>query len=173
MTGASGSGKSRLLRALADLDPASGDVRLEGVPREAMSPAQWRARVMLVPSESHWWADRVGDHFTATPSAAMLAALDLATELLARPPGDVSAGERQRLGVLRALVREPSVLLLDEPTANLDTDNAARMEALLADRRRQGNALLWVSHDPSQVRRVADRALHLTETGLAEYSPWM
>jgi ABC-type sugar transport system ATPase subunit len=62
----------------------------------------------------------------------------------------------------RLLAVEPRVLLLDEPTANLDETNAARVERLVADwRRGSGGAVLWISHSLDQVRRVADRHLVL------------
>lgn len=172
LTGASGSGKSQLLRAVADLDAAAGAVHLDGIDRQAMTGPQWRAAVMLVPSESHWWADRIVDHFPERPDAGALADLSLDDGLLDRAPGDVSSGERQRLAVLRALARHPRVLLLDEPTANLDAANGELLEARLLRERECGVSLLWVSHDPAQVRRVADRAVHLSDDALTEYAPW-
>jgi ABC-type iron transport system FetAB ATPase subunit len=65
LSGASGSGKSLLLRAIADLDPHLGEVWLDGEPRSGMAPWQWRRRVGLLPAESCWWADQVGEHFAA------------------------------------------------------------------------------------------------------------
>jgi ABC-type dipeptide/oligopeptide/nickel transport system ATPase subunit len=172
LTGSSGSGKTRLLRALADLDPVAGALHLAGEPREDLSGPDWRQRVMLVPAESYWWADRVIDHFPSPPGEDELAALAIEPDFLERAPSDVSSGERQRLALLRAVVRRPRFLLLDEPTANLDAANADRVEAWLMDRCRQAGAgLLWVSHDLAQLARVADRALQLDSTGLREYQP--
>lgn len=65
LSGTSGSGKSLLLRAIADLDPHTGEVWLDGEPRSGMAPWQWRRRVGLLPAESCWWADQVGEHFAA------------------------------------------------------------------------------------------------------------
>lgn len=62
----------------------------------------------------------------------------------------------------------PWVLLLDEPTANLDTRNTERVERYLADQRRAGRGLLWVSHDPAQRARVADRGYTLRHGRLEE-----
>ncbi|HRY16157.1 MAG TPA: ABC transporter ATP-binding protein, partial [Candidatus Competibacteraceae bacterium] len=55
LSGVSGSGKSLLLRAIADLDPHSGEVWLDDQPRSRLSPPEWRRRVGLLPTESHWW----------------------------------------------------------------------------------------------------------------------
>ena len=61
--GPSGSGKSRLLRAIADVEPHGGDIYWRGANQSECLPPEWRQRVMMVPAESHWWFDRVGDHF--------------------------------------------------------------------------------------------------------------
>lgn len=163
LSGPSGSGKSRLLRAIADLDCAPGEVRLDGERREAMPAPEWRRRVMFVPAESQWWADVVITHFLAPPAAADLDALGLAETDLHADPAALSSGERQRLALLRAVLREPACVLLDEPTANLDAGSVERVERWLDDRRRAGVALLWVSHDPAQIARVAQRAFRLRD----------
>ena len=72
----------------------------------------------------------------------------------------VVTGEQQRLSLARAMSCRPDVMLLDEPTANLDPDNVRRVEALVTDYLiTHGAAALWVSHDPGQAHRVASRAL--------------
>ena len=65
--GPSGAGKSIFLRAIADLDPSNGEVTLDGAARSAMAAPDWRRKVALVPAESGWWADIVGEHFIAAP----------------------------------------------------------------------------------------------------------
>jgi ABC-type iron transport system FetAB ATPase subunit len=166
--GPSGVGKTRLLRAIADLDPHTGTVHLEGVARSRLRPPEWRRRVALLPAESQWWLDRVRDHFSAPPHMAM-AELDLDPALLDRPVSQLSSGERQRFALLRLLANRPEVLLLDEPTANLDEGNRERVEATIALYRREtGAAVLWVGHDDRQLRRVAGRLLKMTHAGQAE-----
>ena len=162
LSGPSGAGKSRLLRAIADLDVHEGRVVCRGTAAEALEASEWRRRVGMLAADSQWWRDRVGEHFGEPPPAAQLEALDLNADLLDEPVERLSSGERQRFALLRLLVNRPSVLLLDEPTANLDPDNVARVERLVSDYISSHNAAaLWVSHDPVQTRRVAHRRLRL------------
>lgn len=168
LSGPSGVGKTVLLRAITDLDPNQGEVLLNGEPRETIPATEWRKQVMLVPSESHWWATRVGEHFN-TPDKKALQQLGFTESVLGWEVARLSSGERQRLAVLRALSLQPSVVLLDEPTANLDQDNTLQMENLLREYRDKHHAaLLWVSHSKEQRQRVSDRELRLTKTGLVE-----
>jgi ABC-type bacteriocin/lantibiotic exporter with double-glycine peptidase domain len=156
LTGASGSGKSLLLRALADLDPHEGRVWLEGVEAGQMPAHQWRRQVGLLPAESAWWHDNVGPHLSEAPPQ-WLKALGFDAGVLDWQISRLSSGERQRLALLRLLVLQPKVLLLDEPTANLDRDNIERVESLLADvRRSRPLMIVWVSHDLEQLRRNCD-----------------
>lgn len=167
LSGPSGSGKTRLLRAIADLDPNAGGAWLDEVAREAVTAHQWRRRVAYLPAESAWWSDTVGEHFAAKPD---LPALGLPAEALDWSVARLSSGERQRLALLRLASLAPRVMLLDEPTANLDADSAAAVEAWLAERQAAGVGLLWVSHDPAQIRRVADRWLRIEDGRLVEQS---
>lgn len=159
LRGPSGSGKSLLLRALADLDPAEGEIGLDGTPREAIPAPEWRRLVAYVPAESGWWADRVRAHFA--DGAGLVARLGLDPAALDWEVRRLSTGERQRLAIARALALGPRVWLMDEPTAALDAEAAARVEALLGEGREDGAAILIVTHDAGQARRLADRTLHI------------
>jgi putative ABC transport system ATP-binding protein len=157
LSGASGTGKSLLLRAVADLDPHQGEIFLNGQACSRMSAPTWRRQVMLLAAESRWWGDTVGAHFS-TPVPEYFAELGLSIDSLNWEIKRLSSGERQRLALLRLLSQQPAVLLLDEPTANLDAVNVTRVEHLILRYRHEHQAsLLWVSHDPAQIKRVADR----------------
>lgn len=166
LSGPSGSGKSLLLRAIADLDPHGGTVLLDGVPSSRFTPPAWRRAVALLPAQNPWWLPRVGDHFCAGVPPD-LQTLGFDRDVLSWDVERLSSGERQRLALLRLLCNGPRALLLDEPTANLDPGSGRRVEALVdAYRRRSDAAVLWVSHDPDQIERVADRSVRLSEHGL-------
>lgn len=170
LSGPSGVGKTLLLRALADLDPHGGRLRLGGSDSESMTPSQWRRQVGYLAAESRWWADTVGAHLPDI-SGDCLAEVGLSAEILKQTPARASAGERQRLALLRLLVNHPRVLLLDEPTANLDREATGQVESLIDHYRKQHQAgVLWVTHDVDQIKRVADRRLALSGDGLKEMS---
>lgn len=161
ISGPSGSGKTSLLRAIADLDVHEGNVLLDGIACNGLRGPEWRRRVGLLPAESDWWYEHVGEHFGAV-SEDGFKQLGFDRGVLERKVLRLSSGERQRLALLRLLANEPQVLLLDEPTASLDPKNTRRAEQLVAQyRRRHGAPVLWVSHDPRQIKRVCDRHLRL------------
>jgi ABC-type iron transport system FetAB ATPase subunit len=166
VTGPSGCGKTRLLRALADLDPWQGEIRLGGQAPGDMRASAWRRRVAYVPAEGQWWHDAVGAHFTVAPDEAEVRALGLENDVLAWPVSRLSSGEKQRLGLLRALANRPAVLLLDEPTAHLDAERARAFEALVLRRcEADGLMAVWVAHNPEQLGRVATRGYSMSEQG--------
>lgn len=156
--GKSGSGKSVLLRAIADLDPHEGDARLDGQACSAMPAPQWRKRVTYVAAESGWWADRIAEHFASRDELARwLPRVGLPEEAADWPVARLSTGERQRAALLRALTPANRVLLLDEPTSGLDADTRDLVEGLLRERLSAGGAIVLVTHDPELARRMARR----------------
>jgi ABC-type iron transport system FetAB ATPase subunit len=160
ITGPSGSGKSLFLRMIADLDPNEGQVWLNGTERSSIPAPQWRRQATYVSAESGWWADRVIEHFEArqrSDVAALGARLGLRADLLDAPVAQLSTGEKQRLSLVRALLRSPRVLLLDEPTGPLDEESVIKVEALLRERKATGTSILLVTHDPNQAERLGDQ----------------
>jgi UDP-glucose/iron transport system ATP-binding protein len=161
LRGASGSGKSLLLRAIADLDPYSGDILLERQNSRLIAAPLWRKQVALLSAESLWWYDDVGSHFD-NKTCPWFEALGFQGDTLQWQVSRLSSGEKQRLALARLLMNQPRVLLLDEPTASLDSDNALLVEDLIKHYQHDsGAAVLWVSHDQQQAARVADRHLFL------------
>lgn len=164
VVGPSGSGKSRLLRAIADLDPAGGHLFVDGVERREMSGPQWRRLVRYVAAEPHWWTDTARQAFpeeTLARALRMLSGLGLQPSLLDQPVMQLSTGERQRLALARAFADEPRVLLLDEPTSALDQTSAALVEELIRFQVLAGRTVLLASHDMGLVRRLAQSELQL------------
>ena len=168
LSGPSGTGKSQLLRAIADLDPHDGEVLLDGEPASNIKPHLWRTRVGLLPPESHWWLPTVGEHFHDGPPEPP-AELGLPDDIMEQPVERLSSGEKQRLALLRLLANRPQVLLLDEPTANLDPVNTECTEQLIKRfRKSRAAAVIWISHDPAQVERIGCRSLRLDGGRLQE-----
>ncbi len=169
ISGPSGTGKSLLLRMLADLDENEGEVWLRGQRRESIPAPAWRAQVMYVAAESGWWAEGVRAHMSTPDEAALLLPrLNLRPELLDAPVSQLSSGERQRLAFIRALIRRPALLLLDEPSAALDPDATAKLEALIMELRAQGTGFIIVSHNPAQGQRLATRRYAMSPGKLSE-----
>ncbi|MEA3302412.1 MAG: ATP-binding cassette domain-containing protein [Pseudomonadota bacterium] len=155
LSGPSGSGKSQLLRAIADLDPHNGTAWIGDSAADKMPAPQWRRKVGYLPADSSWWEELVGVHFSETPE---LDALGLTEAILHSSVAHISSGERQRLAVLRMLQQQPQILLLDEPTANLDPHHTLLVEEwILKYQQHNGAPILWVSHDPEQRLRVGKR----------------
>lgn len=180
IVGTSGSGKSTLLHILGGLDmPTTGEVVLHGKRIHQMNETQRgqfrNQHLGFVYQFHHLLAE-----FSATENVAMpllmrkevsiSEAKKLADEMLGKVglshrlshrPSELSGGERQRVAIARALVLRPSLILADEPTGNLDEDNAHSVFGLLSELQRDFNtALLIVTHDKSLANR-ADRQLLL------------
>lgn len=170
--GASGSGKSLLLRAIADLDPCTGRVALDDVDRTAIAANAWRRQVTYVAADSGWWTERVGDHFEYSDIAAgYLVRLGFHGDVMSWPVSRLSTGERQRLALLRAMVQGPRVLLLDEPTSALDPETTAKVESLLHEKITAGIIIVLVTHDRAQAKRMSDRRYLMKDGVLSEDAP--
>lgn len=165
--GKSGTGKSVFLRAIVDLDPNEGSVMLDGVKRANIPAFEWRRMVMLVPAESGWWADCVGEHFEDTAAAKILLnTLALPLDVLDWQVSRLSTGERQRLSIARALSLKPRILLLDEPTAALDPQATEFVEEIMRQQMAAGVSIILITHDEAQAHRMAHRSYVLESNSL-------
>ena len=168
LSGGSGAGKSLLLRAIADMLPHQGDACLGETCAGQLSAPMWRQKVSLLPAETHWWFETVGEHFR-TQDDKTLQRLGFDKLTWQWQVMRCSTGERQRLGLLRALAIQPACLLLDEPTGSLDPENTQRVEQVVLDYARMHSApVLWVSHSSEQIKRVAARHYALRDGSLIE-----
>ena len=173
LLGANGSGKSTLLRLVAGLiTPSAGQVTLVGSPAAA-----GRAEVGIVFQEARllpWRTvlrnvtlplELTSDSLSSARATAAAALTRVgASGLLDRSPAAISGGERGRVALARALVRQPSLLLLDEPFAALDAITRARLDDELPELV-AGAATLLVTHDVAEALLVADRVLMLGSEG--------
>lgn len=170
ISGPSGSGKSLLLRMIADLDPNEGEVWLDGQARRSFTPSAWRHRVVYNAAEPGWWHDTPAPHFprgaALDTALALMPRIGLAPALLESPIVRLSTGERQRLALIRALALNPPALLLDEPTGPLDQDSTARVEELLRERLAAGTTIVIVTHSPEQAGRLGRQQFRMEQRRL-------
>ncbi len=183
ITGPSGCGKSTLLAVLLGFtSPQTGSVRVGGADLAKLDPDAWRAQVSWMPQRPHLFAASIADNIalgqpnaSSAEIAAAAAAAGLSDVVASKPAGfetilgddgaGLSVGERQRVALARAFLREAPLLLLDEPTANLD--GATEVEVLAALRRLvAGRTVLLVAHRPALVT-LADRVLELGAVAVA------
>jgi ATP-binding cassette subfamily C protein len=175
--GRSGAGKSTLVDiATGLLPPGSGAVCVDGHPLDGTERILWRRETALVPQESFLFNDSIRANLlcvkpdaTARELWAVLEAANCRDFITARRDGldtavgerggGLSGGERQRLSIARALLRDPQLLVLDEPTNNLDQASVAALLEILVQLKRRAT-LLVVSHDTRLVN-IADRVYHL------------
>lgn len=169
LAGPSGAGKSTLLRLLNRLDdPVAGEVRWRGRPLTEWSPTDLRRQVAMVFQRAPIFQGTVLDNLrvaladvTVERAGHALEHVGLSARLLDQAADSLSGGEAQRMCVARALLTDPVVVLADEPTAALDRAARTTVEDLgrmLAD---TGVAVIWVSHDTDQLRRLADHVIVL------------
>ena len=184
VSGHSGSGKSTLANMLAGiLTPTAGHVRLDGTDLYSLHDEELsrlrNERIGLIPQgHTALRALTVLDN-VLLPSilyAKAEAPVDRARELLAAvglddladaAPTELSGGELRRMAIARALLMDPAIVLADEPTAGLDSANAAAVLTLLRDAADRGTAVLVVSHE-AEAQRFADRSYVMEDGHLRE-----
>ena len=193
IVGPNGSGKSSLLKLLAGLlRPSRGDLRLGGRSIGRLDPREIARAVAVVPQEyaqvfpftvaetvlmgrfphrrAAWWNMGMGDETEQDIFCAQRAMAETDVVLLAdRLVSDLSGGERQRVVIARALAQEPSILLLDEPTAFLDINHQIEICALIGRLKTERQlTVVLVSHDLNMASQVCDRVLMLKEGRLCQ-----
>lgn len=178
VSGPSGAGKSTLLKLIGGLEnPSRGSITVNGQQLDSM-PARarpyLRRAVGIILQDTHLLYDRSAFENVMLPLAVMnldhKKAVSRARAAIAKVglsgkeklnPIALSGGEQQRLAIARAIVNRPAILIADEPTANLDQDNANRILDVFRDFNRVGVTTLIASHDVPLLQRHANRTLLL------------
>jgi len=163
--GPNGAGKTTMIRTLLDLlHPTSGSARLFGLDSRRDGPAI-RARLGNLPGEFACDPRRTGREIVTLFAALRgMPGLGRTDELadrfgadLDRPIGQLSRGNRQKIGLIQALFHAPELLILDEPTGGLDPLMQQAFHELVAEERDRGTTILLSSHDLDEVQRLCDR----------------
>jgi ABC-type protease/lipase transport system fused ATPase/permease subunit len=186
VVGASGSGKTTLARALVGVWAAQrGSVRIGGAEVGALAEATRRVTIGYLPQEPSLFdgtvAENVAGFDEPDPHAVMTAArladahemilgLERGYDTRIGPHGErLSAGQRQRLALARALYREPALVVLDEPNANLDADGETALARAVATLKRRGAAVVVMTHRAG-ILRACDRVMAFDGGRLAPYA---
>ena len=178
ITEPSGSGKSSLLKLLAALvSPSSGRIVYQGRDLEDLDPVTYRKEVSYCFQQPVLFGQTVRDNmafpfeirqilFDQKKVLAALARLDLGPEFLEKPIKELSGGEKQRVALVRNLLFEPKVLLLDEVSSGLDEKTKTLLRTFLTDLHQAGVTLIEVTHDQREIE-TAGRLLTIVEGRLA------
>lgn len=184
IVGESGCGKSTLARALIQMVPATGQVMWQGgTDLLSLSPQQmlkYRADIQMVFQDplaslnprmtiGQIIAEPLKTHYPALPAAEVKARVQLMMDRVGllpnqinRYPHEFSGGQCQRIGIARALIVEPKLLICDEPVSALDVSIQAQVINLLAELQRElGLAMIFIAHDLSVVKHISDRVMVL------------
>jgi putative ABC transport system ATP-binding protein len=185
ITGPSGSGKSTLMNIIGCLDmPTSGSYRLNGIEINGLSEARLASvrnpeigfvfqmfnllprvpalRQVMLPLQYQMNGRRLPHAGRVQRARQMLELVGLGDRVTHRPT-ELSGGEQQRVAIARALIQQPSILLADEPTGNLDSHSGAEvMEILHRLHRTQGLTIVMVTHDPA-IAAQAQRIIHIQD----------
>lgn len=197
LMGASGSGKSTLLRCIAMLDPFAGELLHRENPITDGAIPGYRRKVVYLSQRPFFTCGTIEENLRlpfqfksakgdgASPSyqpdlvAAELDAFQLAPEILNRTSESLSGGEQQMIALIRALMMEPEVLLLDEPTAALDPVSRDKFEDRIHrwhnashnttnNEPKEEKAYLWTSHDPTQLNRMTQQIITMNHGQLMQ-----
>lgn len=174
LIGSSGSGKSTFLKILADLTaPDEGELYYKSKKYASYEPTKLRRELMLCFQEPYLFRDTVADNLEfpyklrkLKPDQAkikeLMAELALPESFYTKEVADLSGGEKQRIALVRSLIFEPSVLLLDEVTSALDPENKKSVESAVAKQHRKGAAIIRITHDHEEAKKNASRIVEMS-----------
>ena len=174
--GPSGSGKSTLLRMLNNLNsPTSGNILYKGKNINTYTPESVRTQISYVFQKPYLFGNKVyenleypftlhGKEPNQSKIYSMLKELNLAEDILHKNIHALSGGEQQRIALIRSLLLDPEILLLDEITASLDPVNRSMVEDFIKQLHQKNNlTILLVTHDMQQAKQLGQRTLYMKQ----------
>lgn len=175
IVGPSGSGKSTFLKLAASLiSPTEGSIYFYNKPYNDINPIELRRKVSYCFQNPYLFGNTVMDDlcfpFNIRNMKADMHKIDtllerfkLNSELKDKTVLNLSGGEKQRIALIRSLLFSPEVLLLDEVTSALDTENTSIVEELIKELNQEGTTILWVTHNAEQSRKNANKILTIKD----------
>lgn len=180
VTGPSGSGKSTLLKLISSiLSPTEGSIFYKGTDIREIPPTEYRKKVSYFFQNAVLFGETVRDNlcfpyeirkqqFDERKAKKFLKEVRLPENYLKKPVHELSGGEKQRVALVRNMLFMPKVLVLDEVTSSLDTENSEIILSLIKKINRQENcAVLWVTHKEKEIKE-ADRLIEVKNGGVKE-----
>lgn len=171
VVGSSGSGKSTFLKLCSHLiSPTDGIITFKGKNYTEYSPTELRKKILYCFQTPYLFGDTVMENINfpfhirnVKPNYERINELfsmfKMTTDFLNKDVKNLSGGEKQRIALIRSLIFKPEILLLDEVTSALDVDNTRIVENVIASLNKEGITVLWVTHNPEQSRKYANKLL--------------
>ncbi|MDN6625625.1 MAG: ATP-binding cassette domain-containing protein [Pisciglobus halotolerans] len=180
ITGPSGSGKSTLLKLLASmLTPTEGEILYKGKPIQEYEPIDYRKRVSYTFQAAALFGDTVEENLSfpyeirkkemnKQEAIAALKSFGLSEDYLNKEVNSLSGGEKQRIALIRNILFLPDVLLLDEVTSSLDTENRQIISQAIKRLNKENKVtVLWITHNTEEIAD-ADRKIEVVDGGIKE-----
>lgn len=171
VVGTSGSGKSSFLKLCCHLiSPTRGKIIYQGKDMLEYNPMSLRKSISYCFQIPHLFGDTVEDNLIFPYDLRgrsmdmdrvqeLLSKFNLPREVMKEKITNLSGGEKQRIALIRTLLFKPDIILLDEVTSALDVDNTQIVEGVINSMNKEGTAVLWITHNPEQSKKYANKLL--------------
>lgn len=171
IVGPSGSGKSTFLKLCSHLiSPSSGEIKYNGKPLIAYDPVDLRKMIAYCFQTPLLFGSTVLENIYFSYQIrslkldrqrvdSLFSRFHMSMDILNKEIKNLSGGEKQRIALIRSLLFKPEILLLDEVTSALDVENTKLVEKVITSLNNEGVTVLWVTHNPEQSRRCANKLL--------------
>jgi putative ABC transport system ATP-binding protein len=173
VVGPSGSGKSTFFRLCSQLvSPTNGNIFYKNIPYTKYGPIEWRRKIAYCFQTPSLFGDTVMDNLKfpffirnkkldLSMIKELLKNFKMSSEYLSRSIDNLSGGEKQRIALIRALIFNPEILLLDEVTSALDEKNTLIVEDVIKSLNDSGTTILWITHNSEQSKKYANKILSI------------